>query len=87
MALSKAQMERMNRLLDEALDLDETERRSWLAALGSDARDLEPALRRALLPADLDEGEAATLPRIPAALSEPGFKPGARVGPYELGRL
>ena len=43
--LSAAQMVRMSRLLDEALELDLEGRRRWLEALSPDCQDLEPALR------------------------------------------
>jgi serine/threonine protein kinase/tetratricopeptide (TPR) repeat protein len=85
MALSTAQMARMSRLLDEALELDEAGRRRWLEALGEQDRDLESALRAALLPRD--QPTLATLPKLPADLSvEPSLRAGARVGPYELVR-
>jgi hypothetical protein len=48
--LSAAQMAQMSRLLDEALELDEPGRRRWLEALPPEHKDLEPALRRALVP-------------------------------------
>jgi len=53
--LSAAQMARMSRLLETALDLDAVGRRSWLEALAPEYQDLLPALRRALLP----EGDEA----------------------------
>ena len=40
----------MSRLLDEVVDADEAAREQWLQALAPEHRDLEPALRRALLP-------------------------------------
>jgi TolB-like protein/Flp pilus assembly protein TadD len=87
MALSTAQMGRMSRLLDEVLDLDEAGRRRWLESLDEQHRDLQDALRSALLPR---EGlAAATLPKMPAepeAVTEPALQPGTRVGPYELVR-
>ncbi len=85
MALSTAQMARMSRLLDEALDLDEAGRRRWLESLEAHDQDLQEALRSALLPDE--EPVAPTLPKmppVPSSASEPA--PGARVGPYELVR-
>jgi len=65
--LSAAQMAQMSRLLDEALELDEPGRRRWLEALDPEHRDLEAALRRALLPDGKDGAEA------PATLRQVGF--------------
>jgi hypothetical protein len=68
--LSAAQMAQMNRLLDEALDLDSEGRRRWLEALAPEYEDLKAALRKALFPR---EGQAsgaeavATLPKVGAA--------------------
>ena len=49
MGLSAAQLTQMSRLLDEALDLDEPGRRQWLERLAPEHRELEAALRHALL--------------------------------------
>ena len=49
MALSAEQMARMEALLEQALDLDGPGRQRWLEGLAPEDRDLEPALRRALL--------------------------------------
>ncbi len=87
MALSTAQMARMSRLLDEALDLDEAGRRRWVESLEEHHQDLQGALRSALLPDE--EPVAPTLPKIPpvpSGASEPALQPGARIGPYELVR-
>jgi len=91
MALSAAQMAQMSRLLDQALELDPEARRRWLEALSSEHRDLEPALRRALLP---EEGQAAgaeplaTLPKIGVTCADTqvgsGLHVGELVGPYRL---
>ena len=48
MGVSSAQMVRMSRLLDQALELDEAVRRKWLAALGPENQDIAEALREAL---------------------------------------
>ena len=92
MALSIPQMARMSQLLDEALALDEGGRRVWLESLPPEHRDLEPALREALLPGAAQAAELKglmSLPKLGAAdeASAPaasGLDPGARVGPYEL---
>jgi eukaryotic-like serine/threonine-protein kinase len=91
--LSAARMAQMSRLLDEVLELDAEGRQRWLMALSPEYRDLEPALRQALL----DEPGATsgpdpllTLPKIRVAggklelASDP--QPGTRVGPYLLVR-
>src|SRR6266436_5334752 len=91
--LSAAQMAQMNRLLDEALDLDPEGRRRWLEVLAPEYEDLKPALRKALLP---QEGQAtgaeavAMLPKLGAAGDTTefgsGLQAGQRVGPYRLVR-
>jgi serine/threonine protein kinase/Tfp pilus assembly protein PilF len=91
--LSAAQMAQMSRLLDEALELDPAGRRSWLEALSADYQDLEPALRRALLPdgdgASSSE-QSVTLPNVGAGVQTneigSGLQAGERVGPYLLVR-
>jgi serine/threonine protein kinase/Tfp pilus assembly protein PilF len=82
----------MSQLLDEALALDEAGRRVWLENLPSEHRDLEPALREALLPGAAqaeDLNALMSLPKLAAtdgssAPAGSGLKPGALVGPYEL---
>src|ERR1700741_4437257 len=91
--LSAAQMAQMNRLLDEALDLDPQGRRRWLEALAPEYEDLKAALKKALLP---QEGQAtgaeavATLPKVGAAGDTTEFgsslQAGELVGPYRLVR-
>jgi len=89
--LSVGQMGRMSQLLKEALELDAGGRRRWLEELSADDRDLEPALRRALL-AQGDEAagseELAALPGVGAAVDPnpvvTGAQAGERVGPYRL---
>jgi serine/threonine protein kinase len=83
--LSAAQMARMSELLDEALQLDEAGRRRWLEALASEHRELEPALRDALL----GEGAKAlkTLPKVEKHPVGSGVEPGQLVGPYRLIRI
>ena len=92
MGLSKDQIVRLNGLLDEALTLDEDQRRAWLEHLPPEHADLAEVLRESFLRLE----SKATLG--PGALPEvrfPGGTPtggidllaGARVGPYELIRL
>jgi len=83
----------MCRLLDEALELDPAGRRRWLEALGPEDKDLEAALRQALLS---DDAQAATSdePTTPPRLGGTdrkiefgsGLHAGQRVGPYLLVR-
>jgi serine/threonine protein kinase/Tfp pilus assembly protein PilF len=88
--LTSAQMARMSRLLDEALELDEGAQREWLAALGSHHQDIAEALREALSIGRTGTEEAlVTLPKLGSdgdvdSHSASDLKPGARVGPYEL---
>ena len=95
MALSIPQMARMSQLLEEALALDEAERRAWLERATQENADLAAALRAALLPGAAQAAEVQalmSLPRLEAgdeasARGASGLEPGARVGPYELIRL
>ena len=50
MSLTTLQMALMSRLLDEALPLDESGRRSWLERLSPEYAEIAQALRQALLP-------------------------------------
>jgi serine/threonine protein kinase len=90
MALSAAQMAQMSALLDEALDLDAEGRLRWLDALPPEYRDLEPALRQALLPQEGNHtvsDRLATLPKVDAATERIStLQPGERVGPWRLQR-
>jgi serine/threonine protein kinase/TolB-like protein/Tfp pilus assembly protein PilF len=90
MGLSAAQMAQMSALLDEALKLDAAGRRQWLERLGPEHRELEGALRQALLPQDSDgagSDRLATLHKVePAGGRVSTLKPGERVGPYQLER-
>jgi serine/threonine protein kinase/TolB-like protein len=82
MALTAEQMAAMSALLDQALELDAAGRERWLQALDPKHRELEPALRLALLG---DGPGLSTSPR----LSEPpgsGAQPGVLIGPYRLVR-
>jgi serine/threonine protein kinase len=82
MSLTADQMARLDRLLDEALDLDQAERELWLRQLSEADQDLLPLLRDALLqdPANLRR----TLPRVVLETGSREFAPRQRVGPYEL---
>jgi serine/threonine-protein kinase len=82
-------LRRLSPLIDQALDLEEAQRESWLAGLTGDDADLLPLLRRILASmsdretADilLHRADQAILGTGPAA--EP-FAPGDTVGPYRL---
>jgi eukaryotic-like serine/threonine-protein kinase len=74
-------MSQMSRLLDEALELDEAGRRRWLDAIAAEHRELELALRRALLP-DAGAPQGFSLPELNAAAG--ALQSGERVGPYRL---
>src|SRR5882757_7655369 len=89
--LSAARMAQMNRLLDEALELDPEGRRRWLEALAAEYEDLKPAFRKALLPDAVaaESKDLATLPKIAAGdptMPASGLQAGQRVGPYQLVR-
>src|SRR6266403_2176053 len=88
--LSAARMAQMNRLLDEALDLDLEGRRRWLEALAPEYEDLKLALWKALLAPDGSGAEAlAVLPKVeigPQTVTVNPLNAGERVGPYALVR-
>jgi serine/threonine protein kinase/TolB-like protein/Tfp pilus assembly protein PilF len=91
MGLTAAQMGRMSRLLDEALDLDESGRRAWLGRLPPEDRDLVKALSQALFPSPTrrsGDKQQWTLPELGADPNEnseaSGLAAGARFGAYEL---
>src|SRR6266404_5349991 len=90
MVLSAAQMAQMSALLDQALDLDEAGRRQWLERLGPEHRELEGALRQALLPQESNGAGSDHLPTLPKVEAAGGrasmLKPGERFGPYQLER-
>jgi serine/threonine protein kinase/protein involved in temperature-dependent protein secretion len=91
MVLSAAQMAQMSALLDEALELDEAGRRQWLDRLEPEHRELEGALRHALLLREsegADSDRLAALPKLESADSRVNaLQPGERVGPYQLERV
>ena len=89
MNLSTEQLTRLSGLLDEVLDADDAGRERWLRALPPEHHDLEPALRRTLLP---DDGGAAlddwmAQPVHVAGTGGSGLCDGDRLGPYRLVRL
>jgi serine/threonine protein kinase/Tfp pilus assembly protein PilF len=89
MRLSAAQLARMNRLLDEVLDLDEPGRRQWLERLAPEHQELEAALRQALLAEENRGGpdRLDTLPKVSMTGSPVStLAPGDRIGPYQLER-
>lgn len=88
MRLSAAQLGRLSRLLDEALDLDEPGRRQWLERLAPEHRELEEALRHALLAQESPGTAPDALDRLPevglAGRPVSTLAPGDRIGPYQL---
>src|ERR1700758_3143412 len=81
--LSAVRMAQMNRLLDEALDLDPQGRRRWLEALAPEYEDLKPALSKALFPQESQASGAeavATLPKVGAAGDTTEFGSGLQAG-------
>jgi serine/threonine protein kinase len=88
MKLTIQQMALMSRLLDEALPLDEADRRRWLADLPPEYQDLAEALRAALRPDATKSAEFQSFLEMPPDLqnvdSASGLQPGANVGPYVL---
>src|SRR5260370_21515759 len=95
MSLTISQMALMSRLLDEALPLDKSGRRSWLEKLASEYAEIAQALRQALLPdgdqlsdgAHLETLPSFSLAEIAGGYAHSSMKPGAEVGPYRLIRL
>jgi serine/threonine-protein kinase len=84
MSLSPADLLRLSRLLDEAIDLAPGERAAWLAALPEAEHDLRERLRDMLtsVPALDSSAQPFTMPRL--ADNEAVARPGERVGPYRL---
>jgi serine/threonine protein kinase len=83
MSISVEHMAQMSRLLDEAMELDDAGRRRWLDGLEADHRQLERALRAALVPTERAP-VLLTLPKLDASVR--AFKSGESVGPYRLSR-
>lgn len=83
----------LNRLLDAALDLPESDRMPWVENLGAEYEQLKPRLRDLVRRTARSEAFLATMPKLDTAfLSGPEFGgasalcPGDTVGPYTLQR-
>src|SRR5260370_33575538 len=95
MPLTIAQMALMAGRLEEALPLDEAERRAWLEKQSPEYPDLAQHLREALLPQDSQAAYSQSpltlsglaFSQVASVAPASGLQPGARVGPYELIRL
>jgi len=85
MGLSRQQLARMWRLLDEVVDFDDAGKRKWLQELPAEQRDLEPTLRHALFP---PADEVAVGDAVASLLGQTadgsGLQGGELVGPYLL---
>jgi serine/threonine protein kinase len=79
--LPRADWHRLNRLLEAALALDESERSDWLTHLPTADADLAPLLAKLLSATDRTETAdfVARPPPLPAE-----EQPGQRIGPYRL---
>ena len=93
-ALTVADWHRLNRLLAQALGLDEPQRTAWLEALPVEATDLKPLLAQLLADARATgfDGTSQTLQPVVALAAEAmaGIRreaPGDRLGPWRLERL
>ena len=91
MNLDAAQLRTLSMLLDEALELPESERAAWLEKQGDRHGELTPLLREMLVPrANVETADIfATLPRFDdgqgeASKATSAYAPGATVGPYRL---
>jgi serine/threonine-protein kinase len=85
MGLSREQLVRMWRLLDEVVDFDDAGKRKWLQELPPEQRDLEPTLRHALFPpADEVAVGDAVASLLGQAADGSGLQGGELVGPYRL---
>jgi len=87
MPLDADHLRRLSTLLDQALDLAETERETWLARLAGDDATLAPMLRD-LLARHATKETADLLPPLASALAAPDdagtAEAGQTVGPYRL---
>jgi len=82
MTLTVEQMARLDRLLDQVIDLDPKERQRWLEQLPEAEHDLLPFLQEAM-----SEDGAVLLESLPEFELEEagaGLKPGACIGAYQL---
>jgi hypothetical protein len=89
MKFDAATLKALSPLLDEALELEASQRNAWLARLSGDAEKLAPALRELLnsssmtgTDALLERGPEFTLPST--ATEGSPYKPGDQVGPFRL---
>jgi len=89
--LNQADAAALDRLLDEALDLEPTQRDAWLAELPETLGALKPLLRDLLSRTARVETEdfLATLPKMSAGIAlqphtEESLQPGASIGVYRL---
>ena len=87
-------LQRLSRLLDVALELEEDEREAWIAGLEGEDAELAPLLARLLDPAANESGDGflTRLPTLALGQEEAedslplGPQPGGRIGPYTLER-
>jgi hypothetical protein len=91
-ALAAADWHRLNRLLEQALDLDAAQRTDWIDALPPDSLDLKPLLER-LLSTELSDATSETLKPVvqmaaqAVATAMRRDSSGDRLGPWRLERL
>ncbi len=86
---TSARLRRLHALLDQALDLSQTQRRQWVRGLSEADADLRPSLER-LVGGGSGTGPARfldTLPKFSGSTVVPQAKPDERIGPYRLQRL
>jgi serine/threonine protein kinase len=85
MALSPEELDTLGRLLDEALELDPSQREAWIASLAPRERELAEPLREMLANEDALAADQrfAELPRM--TQDDAVAHPGEVVGPYRLG--
>ena len=92
MSLTTDVLKTLDRLLQQGLDLPQTERAAWIDALPPPQNTLAPLLRAHLLTVDSPTGiETADFPGAlptlpPSALEQNEPKGGERIGPYQLVR-
>jgi eukaryotic-like serine/threonine-protein kinase len=91
MSLEPGELNRLSKLLDEAIDLDAESRAAWLGRLGGEDLKLLPTLRQLLarqaaMETDdlLERGPSFTAPADSLATAQ--FAAGEQVGPYRLER-
>lgn len=83
--LDREQWQRLNRLLEEALTLDDLGRERWLANLQGEPAELQAVLRQLLAEHAVDAPtHGDTLARLMLAALPAADAPGDQVGPYRL---